>query len=91
MLILQKKRDYEQKKKKIIVLISLLLSCGYCMSRESVVQSELCVVNDNYNVNWTPTYDEFSKEGKVAWGAMEAVIGFGIGLINPVAGLAYAL
>lgn len=49
------------------------------------------MVNDNYNPNWADDYDKLSKEGKLAWGTMETVIGFGIGIINPIAGVAYTL
>lgn len=80
-----------KKRKNIIVLVSLLLSCGYCISRESVPQSELCAANDIYNPNWADGYDKVSKEEKMAWTTMEAVVGFSIGLMNPFAGLAYAL
>lgn len=80
-----------KRKKNIIVLVSLLLSCGYYMSRESVAQSELCIVNDNFNPNWSQDYDKASKGEKMAWPTMEAFVGFGIGMINPFAGLAYTL
>jgi len=81
----------ELKKKNIVILMSLVLSVGYLISEEPLSKSELCLVNDNYNPNWADDYDKLSKEGKLAWGTMETVIGFGIGIINPIAGVAYTL
>ena len=71
--------------------MSLVLSVGYLISEEPLSKSELCLVNDNYNPNWADDYDKLSKEGKLAWGTMETVIGFGIGIINPIAVVAYTL
>lgn len=82
---------FMKKVKLILILFSLLLSCGYFSSKENVVKSELCVINDNCNPNFADDYANASVGVKIGIGTAEAIIGFGIGLINPVAGLAYAL
>lgn len=81
-----------KKKKPLFMLLAcMIISCSYCLSLGSSQKVELCVINDNYNPNFAEDYSNASTEVKVAWSTMEAVIGYGIGLINPLAGLGYAL